>query len=61
MATPLWFAMVTRAAERGDEVAQYSLGLMYAQGLGIPQNDNEAIKNPGEVKYSIQLTVMKWD
>jgi len=29
-------------AEKGDADAQYSLGLMYDQGRGVPQNFSEA-------------------
>ena len=31
-------------AEQGDAAAQYSLGLMYHQGRGVPQDDAEALK-----------------
>ncbi len=31
-------------AEQGDASAQTSLGVMYANGLGVPQDDTEAIK-----------------
>jgi hypothetical protein len=29
-------------AEQGDAVAQYNLGVMYANGWGVPENDAEA-------------------
>jgi TPR repeat protein len=31
-------------AEQGDAVAEYSVGLMYLRGHGVPQDDSEAIK-----------------
>ncbi len=31
-------------AEQGDAGAQYNLGLLYRQGLGVPQDDAEAVK-----------------
>ena len=33
-----------KAAEQGDASAQSQLGVMYAFGLGVPQNENEAAK-----------------
>ena len=33
-----------RAAEQGEAVSQYNLGLMYEQGRRIRQDKNEAIK-----------------
>jgi len=36
---------LSRAAEQGNnEYAQFYLGLMYGNGLGVPQNDAEAVK-----------------
>ncbi len=32
------------AAEKGDADAQYSLGVLYKNGLGVAQNYNEAVK-----------------
>ena len=32
------------AAERGDVDAQYNLGVMYAAGEGVPQDDVEAVR-----------------
>jgi uncharacterized protein len=32
------------AAEQGDAVAQYNLGVMYEKGEGVPENDAEAVK-----------------
>ena len=31
-----------KAADQGDATAQYSLGLMYDQGTGVPANLSEA-------------------
>ena len=31
-------------AEQGLATAQYNLGIMYADGLGVPENDSEAAK-----------------
>ena len=31
-------------ADRADTSAQYNIGLMYANGLGVPRNDAEAVK-----------------
>jgi len=31
-------------AEQGSAEAQYNLGLMYANGDGVPQNDEEAVR-----------------
>jgi TPR repeat protein len=36
-----WYRL---AADQGDAWAQYNLGLMYANGRGVPQNDAEAIR-----------------
>jgi hypothetical protein len=33
-----------RAAQRGDDVAQFYLGSLYAQGVGRPQSDPEAFR-----------------
>ena len=35
-----WFPQ----AEQGDAKAQYNLGVIYANGKGVPKNDSEAIK-----------------
>lgn len=35
-----WFH---KAAEQGEAMAQHSLGTMYAQGIGVAKNDDEAI------------------
>ena len=34
----------TPLAEQGDAAAQFNLGLMYANGKGVPQNDKTAVK-----------------
>ena len=31
-------------AEAGDAAAQYDLGVMYANGLGVPEDDAEAVR-----------------
>ena len=31
-------------AERGDAIAQYNLGVMYAEGRGVPMDDTEAVR-----------------
>src|SRR5665811_1932057 len=31
-------------ADKGDAVAQLNVGVMYAFGVGVPQNDTEAVK-----------------
>ena len=35
---------VRQAAEQGDAEAQVSLGTMYSQGIGMPEDDREAAK-----------------
>ena len=35
---------VRAQAERGDAVAQYNLGVMYAEGRGVPLDDTEAVR-----------------
>ena len=37
----MWYR---RAAEQGDSLAQYSLGLLYDHGFGVPRNVVEAAK-----------------
>ena len=36
-----WYRL---AADQGLAVAQFNLGASYAQGLGVPENDAEALK-----------------
>ena len=38
------FREIKPLAEQGDAFAQYSLGIMYKEGTGVPQNDTEAVK-----------------
>ncbi|MDC0588606.1 sel1 repeat family protein, partial [Porticoccaceae bacterium] len=33
-----------KAADQGDASAQFNLGIMYANGEGVPENDSEAVK-----------------
>ena len=33
----------TKAAEQGNEWAQYNLGLMYAEGRGVEEDDAQAV------------------
>ena len=35
---------VRQAAEQGDATAQFNLGVMYAKGEGVPQDDAEAVR-----------------
>ena len=37
-------AEVRAMAEQGDAFAQYNVGFMYANGLGVPQDDAEAVR-----------------
>ena len=38
------FEETMAAAKQGNAVAQYNLGVMYAKGDGVPENDAEAVK-----------------
>ena len=40
--TPGEFAKTKEKAEKGDAVAQYNLGLCYANGIGVPKDKVEA-------------------
>ena len=31
-------------AEQGDAISQYNLGLMYDRGVGVPEDDTEAVR-----------------
>ena len=31
-------------AKQGDVIAQYNLGVMYGEGVGVPENESEAVK-----------------
>ena len=33
-----------KAADQGDALAQYNLGVAYAAGEGVPEDDREAVK-----------------
>jgi hypothetical protein len=37
------FAAVQKAAEQGDAKAQYTLGMMYEKGRGVPRDDLKAL------------------
>jgi TPR repeat protein len=41
--TPAEIAELRVQANAGDAVAQYNLGLMYATGEGVPQDDAQAV------------------
>ena len=43
-ATPRDFDATKKAADSGDAVAQYNLGVMYRDGEGVPQDYAEAMK-----------------
>ena len=36
---PDWITEIRRQAEQGNAIAQHNLGLMYANGTGVPQDD----------------------
>ena len=38
------FELTMRLAEGGDTTAQWNLGVMYGNGEGVPQDDEEAVK-----------------
>lgn len=52
------------AADQGDALAQFRLGLMYSNGQGVPQDYKEAVKwyrlaaDQGEAKAQLNLGVM---
>ena len=54
-------------AERGDAIAQYNLGVMYAEGRGVPMDDTEAVRwyrlaaEQGDVVAQVNLAVMYVD
>ena len=58
---------VRAQAERGDAVAQYNLGVMYAEGRGVPLDDREAVRwyrlaaEQGDVVAQVNLAVMYVD
>ena len=41
---PSKFLEIKTKAEAGDAKAQYDLCMMYGEGLGVPQNDEESVK-----------------
>ena len=53
-----------RLAEHGNAAAQYNLGIMYANGQGVPQDDAEAVKwyrmaaKQGDTDAQINLGLM---
>lgn len=55
------------AAEKGDAVAQFNLGLMYAEGVGTPKNDVEGAKwyrlaaDQGLAEAQLNLGVMYYN
>jgi len=56
-----WYRL---AAEQGYATAQYNLGVMYANGEGVPENDAEAVKwyrlaaEQGDAKAQYNLALM---
>ena len=56
-------------AEQGDADAQYNLGIMYDTGLGVPENDAEAVKwfrkaaeqGYADAQYNLGLMYAKGD
>ena len=38
------FEEMLEAADQGDAIAQYNLGIMYQNGEGVPEDDIEAVK-----------------
>ena len=42
--TQLDIEEIRQAAEQGEAKAQYNLGVMYAKGEGVPEDDREAVK-----------------
>jgi TPR repeat protein len=55
------------SAEEGDAEAQFNLGVMYAQGQGVPQDDVQAVKwyrlaadqGVAQAQYNLGLSYMK--
>ncbi|NLK41150.1 MAG: sel1 repeat family protein, partial [Planctomycetes bacterium] len=39
-----WYQETLKKAEQGHAAAQYNLGVMYANGQGVPQDYKEAVK-----------------
>jgi len=42
--TPEEFLKIKDSAEQGDVDAQFNLGIAYSKGVGVPQDDSEAVK-----------------
>lgn len=63
-AAELSLAELQKAAERGDSVAQYNLGRLYADGTEVPQNDRNAVEwwqkaaEQGQVNAQAGLGIM---
>ena len=61
------FEATKRLAEQGDVYAQFELGVMYDNGLGVPENDAEAVKwfrlaaDQGDAKAQLNLGVMYYN
>jgi TPR repeat protein len=55
---------IKKFAGQGDPIFQFNLGLMYANGEGVPENDKEAVvwyrkaADQGDVKAQFNLGVM---
>jgi len=58
------FSSCRKAAEQGDVDAQYTLGTLYENGLGVKQDDAEAVKwylkaaEQGDARAQINLGAM---
>ena len=65
--TAIDFAATKKDAESGDAMAQYTLGAMYATGIGVPQDDAEAVKwyrlaaDQGQADAQFNLGVMYYN
>ena len=61
------FDAIRQAAERGYAEAQLYLGSMYANGLGVPQDDAEAVRwfrlaaERARIRQRRSRTVQTWD
>ena len=45
-----WFRL---AAEQGQGIAPYNLGVMYATGEGVPQDDGETLKRADQQRPAV--------
>ena len=58
------FQETLKAAEQGDTEAQFNLGVMYAKGIGVPQDYAQAVQwyrkaaEQGEIEAQFALGVM---